>query len=84
MFNLNDWAKKSEDSNVLTYTIKGISDTALLVRRTDKSTDQQFTKVTFQDLLSKGKLKIVDNTTFTVEKDKDYNPLSQFKAIDLG
>lgn len=84
MFNLNDWAKKSEDSNVLTYTIKGISDTALLVRRSDKSTDQQFTKVTFQDLLSKGKLKIVDNTTFTVEKDKDYNPLSQFKAIDLG
>ena len=84
MFNLNDWAKKPEDSNVLTYEIKGVSDTALLVKRSDKANTQQFTKVTFQELLAKGRLKIVSNTTFTVEKDTDWKPQDQFQPLDLG
>lgn len=84
MFDLNSWAKKPEDNNILTYEIKGVSDTALLVKRADKADTQQFTKATFQDLLAKGRLTIVSNTVFTVEKDADWKPTDNFKAIDLG
>lgn len=84
MFDLNNWAKKPEDNNVLTYDIKGVSDTALLVQRRDKASTQQFTKVTFQELLEKGRLTIISNTTFTVEKDTDWKPTDNFTPIDLG
>lgn len=83
MFDLTAWSQTEKPKN-FTYTIKGVSDTALLVQRSDKASTQSFTKTTFADLLKKGKLTIVDNTTFTVERDENYNPADQFKAVDLG
>lgn len=84
MFDLKAWAAKPEDNNVLTYEIKGVSDTALLVKRSDKANTQQFTKATFQELLAKGRLTIVSATSFTVEKDTDWKPESNFTPLDLG
>lgn len=82
MFNLNDWASIEKPTHY-TYTIEGASATALKVLRSDRVKSQTFTKATFQALLEEGRLEIIDNSTFKVEIDTDFDPNSQFTPISL-
>lgn len=64
-----------------TYELLGESTTAFQVKRQDRGTPQVFTKATFQALLEEGRLEIIDDYTFKVEIDTNYDPNSSFKAI---
>ena len=66
-----------------TFKLKGESTTAYEVLRNDRSQTQVFTKATFDALLDAGKLEIIDEFTFKVEIDKDFNPRAQFKPIEF-
>lgn len=81
MFNLTDWASETKPTHY-TYEIKGVSANALKVVRNDRTSSQTFSKRTFQALLEEGRLEIINNSTFKVEIDKDFNPDSQFDSLD--
>ena len=81
MFDLNAWASQEKPTHY-TYEIKGVSANALKVVRNDKVTPQTFSKKTFQALLEEGRLTILNNSTFQVEIDKEWNPDSQFDNLD--
>jgi hypothetical protein len=80
-FDLNAWASQEKPTHY-TYEIKGVSANALKVQRNDKVTPQTFSKKTFQALLEEGRLTILNNSTFQVEIDKEWNPDSQFDNLD--
>jgi hypothetical protein len=80
-FDLNAWASQEKPTHY-TYEIKGVSANALKVVRNDKVTPQTFSKKTFQALLEEGRLTILNNSTFQVEIDKEWNPDSQFDNLD--
>jgi hypothetical protein len=81
MFNLNAWASQEKPTHY-TYEIKGVSANALKVVRNDKVTPQTFSKKTFQALLDEGRLTILNNSSFKVEIDKEWDPNSQFDNLD--
>lgn len=83
MFDLKAWGSEEKPTHH-TYTIEGVSSTALKVKRSDRASSQTFTKATFASLLKEGRLEIIDNTTFKVEIDTNFDPNAQFKPIDLG
>ena len=64
-----------------TYELLGESSTAFQVKRQDRGTPQVFTKATFQALLEEGRLEVIDEYTFKVEIDTNYDPNSSFKGI---
>lgn len=81
MFDLNAWASQEKPTHY-TYEIKGVSANALKVVRNDKVTPQTFSKKTFQALLEEGRLTILNNSSFKVEIDQEWNPDSQFDDLD--
>jgi hypothetical protein len=80
-FDLTAWASEQKPTHY-TYEIVGVSANALKVKRNDRASAQTFSKKTFQALLAEGRLTILNNSTFQVEIDKEWNPDSQFDSLD--
>ena len=74
---------RSEKPTHHTYKLLGESTTSFQVKREDRAQAQVFTKATFDALLDSGRLEIIDEVTFKVEIDKDFNPQAQFKPVEL-
>jgi len=82
MFDLKNLSEDKPSS--YTYTVKGLSKTAMKVLRSDRAKPQTFMLKTYFSLLKEGRLTVLSSTTFQVENDTDFNPESQFDELDLG
>lgn len=83
---LKNWASENKRPESFSYVViaEDRSSTgnlnAIKVKRNDGK-ETIFTKATFAELVSSGKITITGSTTFTLKNDADFNPASRFTPL---
>ncbi len=81
-FDLNAWGSEERPTSY-TYTVVGVSDNALKVKRNDRAATQTFSKKTFVSLKKEGRLHVnPDGKSFRLDISGEWDPESQFTPLD--